>query len=125
MHSIAGFIIRSSAFVTKELVEILRQTRLLLALVLGPFLILLLFGLGFRNEARVLRTVFVIPKDEPAVRQQVEQYATSLGPQLDFRGATTDRAQALVQLSRGQIDAVAVIPADTDQKIRNSEQSTV
>ena len=47
--SIARFIIRTSAFVSKELVEILRQTRLLLALVLGPFLILLLFGRGFRN----------------------------------------------------------------------------
>ena len=35
MRSIAGFIIRTSAFVSKELTEILRQTRLLLALVLG------------------------------------------------------------------------------------------
>ncbi len=31
MRSIAGFIIRVSAFISKELVEILRQTRLLLA----------------------------------------------------------------------------------------------
>ena len=125
MRRIAAFIIRSSAFVTKELAEILRQTRLLLALVLGPFLILLVFGLGFRNQARVLRTVFVVPNNESVIRQQVEQYATSLGPQLDFRGVTDNKSEALAQLSRGQVDAVAVIPSNTEQQIRNSEQPTV
>ena len=69
MPSIAGFIIRVSAFISKELVEILRQTRLLLVLVLGPFLILLLFGLGFRNEARVLRTLFVVPSGQEQINQ--------------------------------------------------------
>jgi ABC-2 type transport system permease protein len=119
---VAGFIIRSSAFVTKELVEILRQTRLLLALVLGPFLILLLFGLGFRNEARVLRTLFVVPANNEVIRAQVEQQATTLGPQLDFRGVVDDESQAMQQLLRGQVDAVAVIPDQVEQKIRNSEQ---
>lgn len=122
MHRIAGFIIRSSAFVTKELVEILRQTRLLLALVLGPFLILLLFGLGFRNEARVLRTLFVVPVNNEVIRAQVQEQATSLGPQLDFRGVTENEGEALLQLQRGQVDAVAVIPGDVEEKIRNSEQ---
>ena len=80
MRSIAGFIIRTSAFVSKELVEILRQTRLLLALVLGPFLILLLFGLGFRNEARPLRTLFVVPPGQEQIAEQVQEYATYAWP---------------------------------------------
>jgi ABC-2 type transport system permease protein len=122
MNKIAGFIIRSSAFVSKELVEILRQTRLLLALVLGPFLILLLFGLGFRNEARELRTLFVIPADNETLRVQVQDQATTLGPQLDFQGAVADEDEALRRLAAGRVDAVAIIPNQVEERIRNSEQ---
>jgi ABC-2 type transport system permease protein len=125
MRSIAGSIIRFSAFVSKELVEILRQTRLLLALVLGPFLILLLFGLGFRNEARALRTVFVIPPGQEEVAAQVKQYATSLGPQLDYRGAVSNEGEALADLARGSVDAVVIVPGDAEQKIRNSQKAEV
>src|SRR5512133_139192 len=125
MHSIAGFIIRTSSFVSKELVEILRQTRLLLALVLGPFLILLLFGVGYRNEARALRMIFVVQSGQQSVEQQVQQYATSLGPQLDFRGSVENEGQALAELSRGQVDAVVVVPSDVEQKIRKNEQPVV
>jgi len=125
MRSIAGFIIRVSAFISKELVEILRQTRLLLVLVLGPFLILLLFGLGFRNEARVLRTLFVVPSGQEQIKEQVQEYATNLGPQIDFRGIVGSEDQALAELSRGQVDAVVIVPNDVEQKIRNSEQPLV
>src|SRR5512133_575702 len=125
MHSIAGFIIRTSSFVSKELVEILRQTRLLLALVLGPFLILLLFGVGYRNEARALRMIFVVQSGQQSVEQQVQQYATSLGPQLDFRGIVNNEGEALAQLARNQVDAVVVVPSDVEQKIRKSEQPVV
>src|SRR5512147_1892387 len=110
MRRIAAFIIRASAFVSKELVEILRQTRLLLALVLGPFLILLIFGVGFRNEARPLRTVFVVPPGQEGINQQVQQYATTLGPQIDFRGIVEDEKVGLAQLQRNQVDAVVIIP---------------
>ena len=50
MSNLYRFLIRSSAFVGKEIFAILRQPMLILTLVLGPFLILLLFGLGFRND---------------------------------------------------------------------------
>lgn len=73
-------IIRISSFISKELREILRQTRLMAALVLGPFLILLIFGLGYRNEARILRALFVVPANATAVTAQVQEYATNLGP---------------------------------------------
>lgn len=125
LSSIGRFIIRTSAFITKELVEILRQTRLLLALVLGPFLILLLFGLGFRNEARALRVVFVVPAGQTQAAAQVQEYATSLGPQLEYQGIITNEGQALAQLQNGQVDAVVIVPDQVDEKIRNSEQPEV
>lgn len=122
MRRIASLIIRISSFVSKEIVEILRQTRLMLVLVLGPFLILLLFGLGYRNEARVLRTLFVISEGDQLAAEQVQEYATSLGPQLDFRGITANQGEAMSQLTRGSIDAVVIVPDNVEQRIRNSEQ---
>ena len=76
---------RTSAFLGKEIFEILRQPRLVLTLVFGPFLILLLFGIGFRNEPRALRTMFVVDEGSE-MAQRIQEYATSLGPQLIFIG---------------------------------------
>ncbi len=124
MSNIARFFIRTSAFLRKEIVEILRQPRLVLTLVLGPFLILLLFGIGFRNEARPLRTLFVIDKDS-GLAQQVEKYANSLGEQLIFVGVTEDLKEAVDRLARNQVDVVAVVPPDAYQTIRESQQAII
>src|SRR5512143_3274159 len=91
------FFIRTFAFVSKEMIEVLRQTPLILTLVLGPFLILLLFGLGYRCEARPLRTVFVVSGDAE-MKQQVEAYAKDLGPHLIYRGITSDQDAAMRDL---------------------------
>ena len=124
MHNILRFLIRIYAFVSKELVEVLRQTPLILTLVLGPFLIMLLFGIGFRNEARPLRTLFVVPED-PDLRQEVEDYATSLGPQLIYEGMIADEERAMNALKTAAVDVVVVIPADARQSILNDEQAVV
>ena len=118
------FLIRASSFVGKEIFEIIRQPMLLLSLILGPFMILLLFGLGFHNDPQPLHTLFVVPGGGP-LAQQIENYATDLGPQLIYEGVTSDEAEAKRQLSRRQVDVVAVIPADALERIRNSEQATL
>lgn len=116
-------LIRTSAFVRKEMLEILRQPRLLTSLVLGPFLILLIFGIGYRNEARVLRTLFVVPEGSE-LAQQIEENAATLGPQLIFEGTTPDEAQALERLYEGEVDVVAVTPPDAFDQVRASQQAT-
>lgn len=100
----------------------IRQPRLILTLVLGPFLIMLVFGLGYRNQARELRTVFVV-KEGPEVAEQVRQYGQSLGPQLIYEGITDDEANAFVRLARGEVDLVAVVPVDASDKIQDNEQA--
>ena len=47
MKNLFKILIRTSSFLRKEVFEVLRQPRLLLTLIVGPFLILLIFGLGF------------------------------------------------------------------------------
>ena len=94
-------IVRISSFLGKEIREIVRQPWLVVRLILGPFLILLLVGLGYSNQARVMRALFVVPADEPQVAPQVEQYAKNLGPQLAVHGP--DRQQR-----RGAADGCAL-----------------
>jgi ABC-2 type transport system permease protein len=125
MSKIARFFIRVSAFLGKEIFSILRQPMLVATLVLGPFLILLLFGLGFQNKPPALRTLFVVPQTETDLAKQLESYVTTLGPQLIFMGVTSDRAKATEQLLRRQIDVVAIIPADAAGLIRRSQQVVI
>ncbi|MCB9127007.1 MAG: ABC transporter permease [Ardenticatenales bacterium] len=124
MGNLSRLFVRASSFFSKEIFEILRQPRLIATLVLGPFLILLLFGIGYRNEAPVLRTVFVVPAGSP-LETEIEKYASDLGEQLDYRGATTDLEGALAQLKRGEIDLVAVAPFDAYSTIRYEGEQAV
>lgn len=122
MDNFRRILIHIYAFVRKEILEILRQPRLILTLVLGPFLILLLFGIGFRNEARVLRTIFVVEAPDSPIIEEIKKY-TNLGPQLDFIGIETDRSEAEQQLREGQADLVVIVPLDAYDTIRNNKQA--
>jgi len=118
------FIIRTSAFIGKETIEVLRQTPLILTLVLGPFLIMLLFGIGYRNEARPLRTMIVMQDGDP-YQQQVESMATSLGQGVIYQGTTSDRESAMQALRQGSLDMVVVIPPDIPKTLRGNQQVAV
>lgn len=122
MGRIFASLIRMSAFVRKEIFEVLRQPRLLFSLVLGPFLILLIFGIGYRNEARALRTLFVV-QDQSGLAREIEEYATTLGEQLIYMGVTPDPEAALNLLRQGEVDVVVVTPFDAEEQIRNSQQA--
>lgn len=117
------FIIRISAFLLKEMLEIMRQPLLLLTLVIGPFLILLFFGIGYRNDARALRTIFVVENDNSMMAQRLDEYANSLGPQLIFAGKTNDLAEAQEMLRRGEVDLVTKLPTDVYNTILNNQQA--
>ncbi len=122
MGNLEGFITRVSSFFRKEWVEILRQPRLIFTLVFGPFLILFLFGIGYRNQARPVRALFVAsPSNE--LRTSIEQYATSLGPDLVFVGITSNPNDAINKLASGQVDLVVVPPANVQGLIRSNEQA--
>ncbi len=124
LTEIYRFFIRASAFVGKETLEVLRQTPLILTLVFGPFLIMLLFGIGYRSEARPLRTLIVMQEGDP-LQQQVESQATSLGKDLIYKGITSDKEAALLELRQGDVDLVVVIPPNALETIRNNQQVVV
>jgi ABC-2 type transport system permease protein len=116
-------IIRGSSFFRKEIFEILRQPRLVATLVLGPFLILFIFGIGYRAQSRTLRTLFVAQADSAIAAQDIQQYAKSMGSVLIYAGVTGDQNEALNRLHRGQVDLIIVEPGDAVSTIHNSQQA--
>ena len=69
--------------------------------------------------------MFVVPPGQPQAAAQVQEYATSLGPQLEYQGIISNEGEALAGLQRGTFDAVVMVPDQVEQKIRNSEQPEV
>lgn len=123
MRSILRFLVRTSSFIRKEIVEILRQPRLLITLVLGPFLILLLFGLGYSSNPIPVRAMFVIPEDSE-LRETIEVEGTQLVQQMIFEGITPNQELAEARLRAGLIDLVIVVPGNVEETIRASQQAT-
>lgn len=123
MISLYRTIVRTGAFLRAEVFESLRQPRLILTLVLGPFLILLLFGVGYHNAPRQLRTIFVA-KPGSEVANDIQQLAPDLGPDLIFKGVTGDQASAMEYLKKGEVDLVAVAPDQAQAAIRSNQQAT-
>lgn len=115
-------VVRGFAFVRKELAEILRQPRLILSLIIGPFLILLLFGLGYRPAPPPLRTMVVV---EPGsqLAAHLGEIGEALGSAVELVGTTDTVEEATEQLRLRQIDAVVVAPSDAVELVKNNEQA--
>lgn len=118
MAELRDSLTRTTAFVRKEIAEILRQPRLGVSLVLGPFLVLLLFGVGLRDEDPALRTAFVAPRD-PQLREVVDRYAARLQGRLDVVEGTLSEDEALAALRAGDLQLVVVFPEDPVGAVRS------
>jgi len=117
-------IIRASSFFRKEIFEILRQPRLVTTLVLGPFLILFIFGIGYRDQSRNLRTLFVVLPNSAIAAQDIQQYGQNMSSLFTYAGVTGDLNEALDRLHRGQVDLIIVEPVDVISTIKNNQQAT-
>jgi ABC-2 type transport system permease protein len=114
--------VRTLGFFTKEIVGVLRQPRLIASLVLGPFLILLLFGLGFRGQHPEFRTTLVVP-NEPSVSDDPRVYQQAFTGVFDLQQVTRDENRARADLQANRTDVLVVIPADALDKIYNGQSA--
>lgn len=115
------FLIRVSSFLGKELAEIIRQPRLMLTLVFGPFLIMFLFGLAYPEQNRALRTLFVL--EENAMQEQANLFTEASNPAIINLGVENNENLALARLARNQTDLVVVIPSNPIETIQNNQQA--
>jgi ABC-2 type transport system permease protein len=122
MRRLLKFLIRISAFVSKELTEILRQPRLILTLVFGPFLIMFLFGLGYPEQNRTLRTTFVA-EDPNVLEGNMELFTGSASPAIADQDVESNKELALAKLALNQTDLVIVIPPNPMETVESNQQA--
>lgn len=108
-------IIQIMAFVRKELFGALRQPRLLLSLVLGPFLILALFGLGFQGSSHY-KTILVVP-DQEGVSTNPADYKDVIKQTFDLKEVSKSEPDAVAKLNRAETDVVIIVPANALDEI--------
>lgn len=116
--------IRAFAFFRKELVEIVRQPRLVALMVLGPFLVLALFGLGYSGRPMLMHTTFVGP-DGSIYEQVVDDYRDELSELIDAGDYLDDEAVALEALRKDETDLVVVFPEDALGDLRSGEHAVI
>jgi ABC-2 type transport system permease protein len=114
-------LVRVLAFFGKEINEVRRQPRLVFSLILGPFLILLLFGIGYRGTPPPLRIALVIPEDEMD-NPRLDSIKKIIEDNFDLVETTSDEAHADQLLDRDQVDVVEIFPSDVEEKLNNGEQ---
>ena len=117
-------VVRLLAFMGKELTETLRRPGAIVSLILGPFLIMAVFGLGYDGAKRPLETIVVAPPSS-GLPADVESYQELAGGGLHIDEVTADRAAAEARLVAGTADVVIVAPEDPESRFRAGEQSTI
>jgi ABC-2 type transport system permease protein len=114
----------TGAFARAELVATLRQPRMLLVLILGPFLVLFLFGLGYEHDLPRLSTIVVGTDD--GLTNEVDDFIRREEPAgIDYQGTTQDREAALDRLLADEVDLVVVLPDRPMEELGRNERATI
>jgi len=108
----------------KELRELLRRPMLVLTLVLGPLLIMVIFGVGTNNVVEPPRAIVVVPPGAGLPRL-VQDYRRAFNQFLQVQEYTTDEEYARGQLAKGLITAVVILPPTPYETIAGGDQARI
>jgi ABC-2 type transport system permease protein len=115
---------RITAQVRKELIQVRRRPAAFFSLVLGPFLIMAVFGLGYTGVRRPLDTVVVVPASVSLPRD-VSFYRDLAGPAINIVDVSDNPESARSELQRGRLDMVVIAPADLEQRFRAGQRAEI
>ncbi|MFP4554617.1 MAG: ABC transporter permease [Actinomycetota bacterium] len=115
--------LRTLGFARREILGVFRQPRLLLTLILMPFAILLVFGLGYRTQPPPFQTLLVLPSSEAQLAAEEEFLSDAFGGGIDFVGTTSDATEARSRLRSGTVDLLIIGPADALNSLEEGEQA--
>jgi ABC-2 type transport system permease protein len=124
MRPFFSVLIRLMAFVGKEIIETLRRPGAILSLVLGPFLIMAVFGLGYSGVKRPLETLIVAPATS-GLPADIETYQELAGGGLHISAVIQDRAAAEARLQAGTVDVIIIAPEDPEAQFKAGKQSVI
>jgi ABC-2 type transport system permease protein len=117
-------VVRVTSFIGKELREVARRPGVLASLVLGPFLIMLLFGIGYTGSRSPFRTEIVVPPDSPLPREA--QFYADLAPgRIEVVDVNEDQDATERRLRNREIDLMVVAPADAVEQLRSGNQTEI
>ena len=122
MNRVNAFFVRLFAFFFKEMAEVIRQPKLFITLILGPFLIMLLFGIGYRGTQPPLRTVFVAPY-ETTLSKAIAENVALVGSTIQYAGTVQTMDEMTAMLKSRSVDLGVVIPENAYEKIRQNQQA--
>jgi ABC-2 type transport system permease protein len=116
-------ITRLLAFISKELIEVRRRPGAIISLILGPFLIMSVFGLGYNGYRRPLQTIIVIPPQSGLPNDLSHYRDVAVG--MDILQIAPDAGAPLQRLRNRELDAVIVAPPNLEQQFRSGAQSVI
>ena len=122
MNSLAKTFTRVVAITLKELRELARRPGAIASLMLGPLVVVALFGLGYSGQGRPLETVIVVPAGA-GLPQDVETYRKLSGPAIRVLAVTEDTNNAHELLRRGEARLLVVLPGDFKARLEKGEQA--
>ena len=113
---------RISSFFSKWMAEGLHQPGLMLSLIVGPFLVLLLFGQGVDLGGPRPKAIVVTSPDSGA--EAIDPLPAELD-EVEIVEETSDLAAARESLRQGEADTVVVLPPDPLESIERGEQAPI
>ncbi|MDP8925006.1 MAG: hypothetical protein M3O34_19335, partial [Chloroflexota bacterium] len=109
-------VVRILSFFFKEIWATVRQPRLVLSVVLGPFLILAAFGVGYRGQTPELATTLVLPND-PRLPEDPAAYRELFSQVFVLERVTRNRQEAEDALADDRTDVVVVVPDNAEEVV--------
>jgi ABC-2 type transport system permease protein len=122
--SLLQALMRILAFVGKDLLEVLRRPGALVSLIVGPVLIMVLFGLGYDGSKLRLRALVVVPPGS-GLPTDAAAYGGIRLASGDLVGVVSDPAEAERALRDGAVDVIIHAPADFEGDFKAARQSTI
>ena len=117
-------LVRIGSFIGKELREVVRRPGVLVSTVLGPFAVMLVFGLGYAGYRAPFVTELVIP-EESGLPRDADYYADLAPGRIVVEDIGTDADAAEARLRAGEIDLVIIAPGNAIDELRSGRQTTI
>lgn len=122
-QGIRASVLRTLGFIKREVSGVFRQPRLIVTLIVAPFAILLVFGLGYRTDPAPLATLLVLPSDDASLGAGDVELGDAFGDSIDLVGTTSDVTSARSQLRSGDVDLLIIAPADALTSLEQGEKA--
>jgi ABC-2 type transport system permease protein len=114
-------LVHVASFFGKELREVMRRPGVLFSVVIGPFAILLIFGLGTTGFRDPFATEIVVPPESELPRDAA-YYEDLVSGRLEIVGVTDDADAAEARLEAGEIGLLIIVPEGAADSLREGRR---